>query len=123
MSLEGKKLLALTEAADDTTYDNYAMLLMDDEHILMRFKSSRYRLVLTNNKIILVDIQGASQKKPQFLILPYSKITAFSVESIGTFDLDAEMKVWAPGLGMLEFTFVKGTNVKTIIKTLATFVR
>lgn len=122
MSFDGKKLLALTEAAD-TMLDTYDTLIMDDEQVLMRFKSSRYRLVLTNNKIILVDTQGAIQKKPEFLVLPYSKITAFSLESVGTFDKDAEMKVYAPGLGMLEFSFVKGTDVKTIIKTLATFVR
>jgi hypothetical protein len=122
MSFEGKKLLALTEAADISP-ENYDTLLMDDEQVLMRFKSSRYRLVLTNNKIILVDTQDQMQKKPEFLVLPYSKITAFSVESVGTFDLDAEMKLYAPGLGMLEFTFVKGTDVKSIIKTLGTFVR
>jgi hypothetical protein len=33
------------------------------------------------------------------------------------------MELCAPGLGMLEFNFVKGTDVSIIVKTRATFIR
>ena len=33
-------------------------------------------------------------RKKEYLSIPYSKITMYSVETTGTFDLDAELKLW-----------------------------
>ena len=47
---------------------------------------------------------------------PYSKITAISVETNGSFDLDSELKIWTSGLGLFGIEFIRGTDVKEIIK-------
>jgi len=33
-------------------------------------------------------------KKIQYMAIPYSKITWFSIETSGHFDLDAKLKLW-----------------------------
>ena len=51
------------------------------------------------------------------------KITAFSTETAGMFDLDLEVKIWASGIGLVEFTFVKGTeNFRELTVHLAKYV-
>lgn len=69
---------------------------------------------MTTNKIIAIDVQGLTGKKKEFLVVPYSKITAYSVESAGSWDLDAECKIWSSGIGRVEFEFTKGTDIREI---------
>ena len=45
-------------------------------------------------RLILVNVQGLTGSKIDYLSIPYSKVTKFSVETAGTFDLDAELKIW-----------------------------
>jgi hypothetical protein len=42
---------------------------------------------------IAINVQGLSGNKKDFTSLPYSKIQAFSVESAGTFDREAELEL------------------------------
>ena len=51
-------------------------------------------LTFSSKRLILVDIQGITGKKTDYLSIPYGKITKFSIETAGTFDLDAELKLW-----------------------------
>jgi hypothetical protein len=51
--------------------------------------------------------------------LPYSKIQAFSVESAGSFDLDAELELWFSGLGKVKFEFKGKTDVAQLNKLVA----
>lgn len=119
MVFDGKKIIALTEQQLGDGADRYKFLLLDDENVLVEYKSIRDRLVFTNKRIISIDIQGITGKKAEFFVLPYSKATAFSVETAGSFDLDAEFKVWASGLGKLEFEFVRGTDVLKLARILS----
>jgi hypothetical protein len=50
-----------------------------------------------------------SGKKRDFTSMPYSKIQAFSVETAGTFDLDAELELWFSGLGKVHLE-IKGRS-------------
>ena len=74
----------------------------------MEFKAFRDVAVFTDKKIIAVNVQGLTGTKVEVLVLPYSKMTAYAVESAGGFDLDAELKVWSSGIGLVEFEFVRG---------------
>jgi hypothetical protein len=47
---------------------------------------------------------------------------AFSVETSGTFDLDAELDLWSSGLGKVRFAFTGRTNISEISKLIAGFV-
>jgi hypothetical protein len=80
-------------------------LLIPEEEIIGSFKTVRDMVIFTSRRIIAVNIQGFSGKKKDFTSLPYSKVQAFSFESAGTFDLDAELELWFSGLGKVRFEF------------------
>lgn len=116
------KIVALSEMDTNNGRELYEFLLLDDEEILMSYKSVRDRLIVTNKRLIVVDVQGITGKKKEFMIIPFSKISTFSCESAGTFDIDAEMKVWCSGLGRIEFEFMKGTDIKPLLRILSVHV-
>ncbi|EGR0499543.1 TPA: PH domain-containing protein [Vibrio cholerae] len=116
---KGLKLVGLTEETAGSNQERYGFLIQPNETVELEYKTIRDLLILTNKRLITVDIQGLRGKKAEFFSLPYSKITAFSVESAGTFDLDCEFKIWASGLGDIEFAFLKGTDVKKIATLLS----
>lgn len=82
-----------------------AGLLLDGEQILVAAKTIRDFVVFTDKRILACNVQGITGKKRDFTSLPYGKIQAFSVETAGTFDLDAELDLWFSGLGKVRFEF------------------
>ena len=111
-------LVSLGEQPIGSNAKRYEAVLLDGEIVLAEYKTVRDCLVFTNKRVISIDVQGLTGKKVEIFSLPYSKITAYSVETAGTFDLDAEFKVWASGLGMMEFRFIKGTDIGKVNKIL-----
>ena len=57
----------------------------------------RDAFLFTDRRLILIDKQGVTGRKIEYHTLPYRSITHFSVETAGTFDLDAELKIWLSG--------------------------
>ncbi len=47
---------------------------------------------------------------------------AFSVETAGTLDLDAELELYFSGLGKVKFDFTGKTNIVEIAKVIGAFV-
>lgn len=97
-------------------------LLTDGETPNLVFKGMRDFIVFTSKRIIAVNVQGFTGKKTDFTSLPYSKIQAFSVETAGTFDLDAELELWFSGLGRVKFEFKGRTDVAYLNKLIAHYV-
>lgn len=95
-------------------------VLIPDETVQLAYKVIRDFFVFTNKRLILVDIQGITGSKVDYMSIPYRAITRFSVETAGTFDLDAELKVWVSGTGApIERSLKKGTDVRGIQRALA----
>merc|ERR1712232_147586 len=69
-------------------------MLQDDESVGMAFKSGRDTLVFTNRRVLSIDVQGFTGKKVEWTSIPYTSLRGFSVESAGTFDWDAEVKLF-----------------------------
>lgn len=114
-----KKLSMLNYVESGTKKELYSHVLFD-ETICFEFNAPRDVLVVTDKKIIAIDVQGLTGKKKEVLVIPFSKITAFSTETAGTFDFDLEVKIWASGIGLVEFTFLKGVkNFTELTKYLA----
>lgn len=113
-----KILVALAEKEVGANAQRYQSALLDGENVLAEYKTMRDCLVLTSKRIIVIDVQGITGKQIEIFSLPYSKITAYAVETAGTFDLDADFKVWASALGTLHFKFVKGTDIVKINRIL-----
>lgn len=80
-------------------------MFIADETLLVATKGIRDFVVFTSKRIIAINVQGMTGKKKDFTSLPYSKIQAYSIETAGTFDLDAELELWFSGLGKVRFEF------------------
>ncbi len=72
----------------------YGRLLTDAEEIELGFKLFRDVFMFTNKRLILIDVQGLTGSKVEYKSLPYKSISRYSLETAGTFDLDAELKIW-----------------------------
>lgn len=72
----------------------YGNLLCDDESIEIGFKLIRDVFIFTNKRLILVNKQGITGHKVEYLSIAYKSISRFSVESSGHFELDAELRIW-----------------------------
>jgi hypothetical protein len=66
--------------------------------------------------------QGITGKKKDFTSLPYSKIQAFSVETAGTFDLDAELDLWFSSLGKVHLEFKGNADIRRLAQLIAGYV-
>ncbi|MGO2102454.1 MAG: PH domain-containing protein [Psychroflexus halocasei] len=103
--------------------ENYSQLLIDNEQIDIGFKLIRDTLIFTNKRLILVNVQGLTGKKTEYLSVAYKSISRFSIESAGTFDLDAELKIWISSEKEPSIiqTFNKKVNVYDVQKVLAKY--
>jgi hypothetical protein len=72
-----------------------------------------------SKRILAVNVQGMTGKKRDFTSLPYSKIQAFSVETAGTFDLDAELELWFSGLGKVHLEFRGAFDITYLSRLIA----
>jgi hypothetical protein len=99
-----------------------APLIIPGEEILACFKAARDFVVFTNKRLIAVNVQGMTGKKKDFTSLPYSKVQAFSIETAGTFDLDAELELWFSGLGLVRLEFKGRADIRQIGQLIATHV-
>ncbi|KAA2217180.1 PH domain-containing protein [Maribacter flavus] len=93
--------------------------LRSDEQILNAYTHTRDNIVFTNRQLICYDVQGLTGSKKEWRFFPYSKISSFSIESAGTFDLDTDFKIWVSGVGMFEMKSHKNLNIRAIAKFLA----
>ncbi|MBH0780647.1 PH domain-containing protein [Nocardia bovistercoris] len=75
----------------------YVKLMGNGEEIYAAYLLVRDAMLFTNRRLILVDKQGLSGRKVSYHSIPYRSITHFSVETAGTFDLDAELLIWLSG--------------------------
>ncbi len=85
------------EVGAEELHRNLGGILADEEYIDKGFKMVRDLIVFTNKRLILVDKQGVTGKKVEIQSIPYRSVTRFAIETVGTFDLDSEMKIWLSG--------------------------
>lgn len=103
---------------------DYADLLIENEEVDIGFKLVRDTLIFTNKRLIFVNIQGLTGKKREYLSIAYRSISRFSIETAGTFDLEAELKIYISSESTPSITqnFNKKVNVYDVQKVLAQYV-
>lgn len=112
----------LKKVRDDEFEKVLKEILIEEELIVSTYQSVRDGVVFTNKRIIAINIEGITGKKKDFTSIPYNKITAYSIESSGVFDLDSELQIFISGLGKVEFEFVGRTDVALICKTMSEYI-
>jgi hypothetical protein len=100
----------------------YGRLLGHGEHVQAAYLLVRDAFLFTDRRLILVDKQGVTGRKQQYHSIPYRSITHFSVETAGTFDLDAELTIWLSGGQGIAKQFGRGVDVYEVQALLASFV-
>lgn len=110
--------------AQEELQKEYGKLLIHGEEIELGFKLFRDLLIFTTKRLILVDKQGLTGSKVEYKSVPYKSISRFSVETAGTFDLDAELKIWISSeqLPSVSKQFNRSVNVYDVHRVLATYV-
>lgn len=99
----------------------YGNLLIENEEIELGFKLIRDMFIFTSKRLILIDKQGLTGSKIEYKSISYKSVSRFSVETAGTFDLDAELKIWISGEAQpsIKKQFNKSVNVYDVQKVLA----
>ena len=107
--------------SQDELTKKYGQLLTDSEEIELGFKLLRDTFIFTNKRMILVDVQGITGSKTEYKSITYKSISRFSIETAGTFDLDAELKIWISSEvnPSIRKQFNKSVNVYDVLKILA----
>ena len=72
----------------------FQRLLANGEKIYAAFDWVRDAMLFTNGRLILVDKQGITGKKIEYLSIPYRSITHFSVQTEGHLMAEATMTIW-----------------------------
>ena len=99
-----------------------APLLVQGEQVIFAFKGVRDFVLFTDKRLIAVNVQGMTGKKRDFTSLPYNRIQAFSVETAGHFDLDAELDLWFSGLGNVRLEFKGNADIRGLGQLIAHYV-
>lgn len=121
MSIINKILGNASEVSVEKLNEKYARLLIGGEEVELGFKLFRDVFMFTNKRLILVDVQGLTGSKVEYKCLPYKHISRFSLETAGTFDLDAELKIWisSEDTPTVSKKFNKSINIYEVQKYLA----
>ena len=101
----------------------FAQILAPGERVEHAYQLIRDYFVFTDKRLVLVDRQGITGSKVEYHSLPYKSITHFSVETGGTFDLDAELKIWISGMATpVQKQFNKKLSIYEVQSVLAGYV-
>ncbi|CAD7960060.1 unnamed protein product [Amoebophrya sp. A120] len=83
------------QVADQQMHE--AQLLATDEQVMVALRCGRDLVLLTSKRVFLIDAQGFTGKKVQYLTIPYQSCRQFGVKCAGdewSFDLDCELELY-----------------------------
>jgi hypothetical protein len=107
----------------DKLQTEFATILAPAERVEHAYQLIRDTFVFTNLRLVFVNRQGITGSKVEYLSIPYTRITQFSVETAGSFELDAELKIWITGQpAPIQVQFNRKLNIYEVQAVLATYV-
>ena len=101
----------------------FSDILVPGEVIESAFVVIRDKWIFTNKRLILLDVQGLTGRKREYMTIPYRSVNRFCIETAGTLDDDCEMKIWVKGMAEpLVKEFKRNTDIKGLQRALASHV-
>lgn len=94
-----------------------------DEKCLAGFKHGRDFVILTDRRLINVDVKGMSGKKKRITSYPYSKILSYTVTTAGSIDTDTEVEFQVSGSQPIKFDIKKNYDIAEIVKIMADYIK
>jgi hypothetical protein len=120
MGLISKLLGHASDLTPEQAHRELDGILLPDEPVQVAFKVVRDLFVFTDRRLILVDRQGITGRKIEYLVIPFRAITSYSIENAGTFDMDSELKVWISGRHEpVKKSLKSGANIRGIQAAIA----
>lgn len=114
IDFENGDVFKLRKVKDEKVDNNILTLLVPKEEIIGVYKSVRDYVVFTNRRFISVNIQGVTGKRRDYTIMPYSKISVFSIETSGVLDIDSELQLFFSRVGKVTFEFTGSSDIVEI---------
>ena len=116
-------LMGNASEVDDADLEKVlANTLIEGEQVEKAYKVVRDMFIFTNKRLILIDKQGVTGSKIEMISIGYSKITKFSKESAGHFDLDAELKIWVGSDPTpISKDFKSGDNINDVYRIISQY--
>jgi hypothetical protein len=101
----------------------FQQILAPNERVQHAYQLFRDYFVFTDKRFVLVDKHGLTGTKVEYHSIPYKSITHFSIETAGTFELDAELKIWITGKAVpVKKQFNKKLSIYEVQAVLASYV-
>lgn len=122
IDFKNSSYIKMSKTNPDVVAKDIQPLLISGEEVLGVYKAMRDYCVFTNKRVIAVNVQGLTGKKKDFTSLPYSKVSAYSVETAGVFDLDSELEMYFSGLGKVKFEFSGASDIVAIGKSISEYI-
>ncbi|MDR7121224.1 PH domain-containing protein [Rheinheimera soli] len=102
--------------------EEFGQILLPDEKLQQAYKVIRDLIVFTDKRLILVDKQGLTGSKKEFMSIPYRSIVRFSAETKGHFDLESDLHIWLSSTDTaITKTFNKDGSILEVQKALALY--
>ncbi len=121
MDFQNGSYVKLRKVGNGEIGKNLEALLLADESIIGVYKGIRDYVVFTDKRVIAANVQGLTGKKQDFTSLPYKKISVFSIETSGVFDLDSELELYFSGVGKVSFEFTGASDIVQIGKIISQY--
>lgn len=112
--MNNEVIFAGDEKKGQETKNFLTPLLIEGEEVLIATKGIRDGAAFTNKRVMILNKQGLTGKKVEVFSISLKSITAFAVENAGTFDLDAELKIFGSGYNLVQLQFTRGYSLKPI---------
>ena len=93
--------------------NDVAELMVPGEVPVAAYKTFRDSAVFTTKRLVVRDAQGMTGRKVEVYSLPYSRITMWSSENAGTFELDGELELWTRA-GRIKIRVGKKVDVRRL---------
>jgi len=111
-----------SESDAQSIQQDLTQVLASNERVEKAYVVIRDLMVFTNKRLILVDKQGVTGKKREYLSIPYRSVEWFSMETTGHFDLESELKIWVRGQAEpVSKTFRNDQAIHDVARALAEF--
>ena len=109
-----------SEVSLDAVAKEFQPLMIEGEFVEKAFKLIRDMFIFTNKRLILVNKQGITGSKVDYLTVPYTSIKKFSKESAGILDLEADLRIWIVGEELpIKKEFKRGDSINEVYQILS----
>ena len=115
-------IINLKEISVEEVRNEIFDFMLADETILQCFQTVRDQVIFTNKRVVVINVQGISEKKASYISYPYSKVIYFGVETAGALDTDCEFIMVFPNNKNLKFEFMRNVDIKGVCRNIQQYI-